>query len=314
MFRKFIYVYLIVLLAGCRAAAQTGATTPSAVTATPQPAASATSVPAGTSTPLPSTQPPPPTASPAAQTQAQASSCTGPRVRRDELVHSATMNEEIPVRLYLPPCDPPAGKGWPVIYLLHGAGWTERHWDDVLIDEAAEAGRINGTLPPLILVFPRRIDDSQQPGPEGDLPFEHFVVSELIPWVDSHTSAQADRDHRAIGGISRGGFWALEIAFHHPELFDSVGGHSPVVGSPSDALSPMGLLTNHAADLAQLRIWLDVGDKDSLGPGMAKLADSLKAADIPVTFHQWPGGHVEPYWAAHTSDYLAFYSAPWADN
>jgi enterochelin esterase-like enzyme len=230
------------------------------------------------------------------------------------LVHSATLNEEIPVRLYLPPCDPPSGKGWPVIYLLHGAGWTERHWDDVLIDEVAEAGRVNGTLPPLILVFPRRIEDSRQPGPEGDLPFEHFVVSELIPWVDSHTPAQADRDHRAIGGISLGGFWALEIAFHHPELFDSVGGHSPVVGSPGDALSPMGLMMNHAADLAKLRIWLDVGDQDSLGPGTANLADGLKAAGIPVTFHQWPGGHVEPYWEAHTGDYLAFYSAPWAGD
>jgi enterochelin esterase-like enzyme len=162
------------------------------------------------------------------------------------------------------------------------------------------------------LVFPRRIEDSRQPGPEGDLPFEHFVVSELIPWIDRHTPAQADRAYRAIGGISLGGFWALEIAFHHPELFDSVGGHSPVVGSPGDALSPMSLMASHAADLAKLRIWLDVGDQDGLGPGTAQLAAGLKAAGIPVTFHQWPGGHVEPYWEAHTGDYLAFYAASWA--
>lgn len=310
MFRQFIYVCLLSLLAGCTSIAQVGTLTPTASTAAPQPltGVAAIQTEALTSTSLTATP------LPATGSVAQNQSCTGPRVRRDELVPSATLNEDIPVRLYLPPCEPPTGQGWPVIYLLHGAGWTERHWDDVLVDEAAEAGRVNGSLPPLILVFPRRIEDSRQPGPEGDLPFEHFVVSELIPWVDSHTPAQADRAHRAIGGISLGGFWALEIAFHHPELFDSVGGHSPVVGSPDDALSPMSLVTNHAADLAKLRIWLDVGDQDGLRSGTAKLAASLKAADIPVTFHQWPGGHVESYWAAHTGDYLAFYSAPWTGD
>jgi enterochelin esterase-like enzyme len=312
MFRKFIYVCLLMLLAGCTSTAQMGTLTPTASTAAAQPLARAAAGLTEVFTSASVTATPPPVASSVAQNQIPVSSCTGPRVRRDELVPSATLGEEIPVRLYLPPCDPPAGKGWPVIYLLHGAGWTERHWDDVLIDEVAEAGRVNGTLPPLILVFPRRIEDSRQPGPEGDLPFEHFVVSELIPWIDRHTPAQADRAYRAIGGISLGGFWALEIAFHHPELFDSVGGHSPVVGSPGDALSPMSLMASHAADLAKLRIWLDVGDQDGLGPGTAQLAAGLKAAGIPVTFHQWPGGHVEPYWEAHTGDYLAFYAASWA--
>jgi enterochelin esterase-like enzyme len=146
------------------------------------------------------------------------------------------------VRIYLPPCNPCDEAGLPVIYLLHGVNADESQWDDVTMDEAADEGRAKGTLPPVILVFPKRLDDSTQPRPDGDLPFEHFVVTDLIPWVEAHTPARPDREARAIGGISRGGFWALEIAFRHPRLFSAVGGHSPVTGQKDDSYSPLGLV------------------------------------------------------------------------
>jgi enterochelin esterase-like enzyme len=312
MLRNYLlFTSLALLLAGCSTLVQAGqpTATPGTITSPLKPTA-AEKAPAASPQPAP-------TASPAGQKPVQPepqANCSGPSGRYDEVVPSQTLGQDIPVRLYVPPCDPPEGQGWPVIYLLHGAGWTERHWDDILMDEAADAGRADGTLPPVILVYPRRTVETREPGPDGDLPFEHFVVSELIPWVDHHFPTEADRAHRAIGGISLGGFWALEIAFHHPELFDSVGGHSPVVGAPSDALSPMSLMTNAADKLSALRIWLDVGDQDSLGPGTAKLADGLKAAGLPVIFNQWPGLHKEPYWMEHTTDYLNFYTLPWKSS
>jgi len=233
---------------------------------------------------------------------------------RDVMIPSEALGQTIPVRLYLPPCTPTDGSGFPVIYLLHGASADETQWDDVQADEAADNGRAQGTLPPVILVFPRRIDDAGSPRPDGDLPFEHFIVAELIPWVEKNTPARADREHRAIGGISRGGFWALEIAFHHPELFSAVGGHSSVVGAQGNLLSPMGLLLDHPAALRTLRVWLDGGSEDSLTQGAANLATHLAAADVPTQFEQWPGGHNRAYWRRHTADYLAFYTASWVDG
>jgi enterochelin esterase-like enzyme len=172
-------------------------------------------------------------------------------------VPSHTLGQDVPVRIYLPPCNPCGAVGLPVIYLLHGANADESQWDDVAADETVDEGRARGTLPPVILVFPKRLNDSTQPRSDGDLPFEHFVVAELIPWVEAHTPARPDHEHRAIGGISRGGFWALEIAFHHPKLFSVVGGHSPVTGRKDDPYSPLGLVTAHSAELRSLRVWLE---------------------------------------------------------
>lgn len=227
------------------------------------------------------------------------------------MVPSQTLGQDIPVRLYLPPCNPCRGVRFPVIYLLHGANADEDQWDDVGIDEAADAGYSQGTLPPVILVLPQRSTDGTVTLPNGDLPFEHFVTAELIPWVEAHTPAIADQAHRAIGGISLGGYWALEIAFHHPELFSAVGGHSPVTGQRTDPLSPMGLATIYSDKLRQLRVWLDVGDDDSLRTGTANLADELSTAGVPVTVEQWQGRHDRPYWQRHTAAYLDFYTALW---
>jgi enterochelin esterase-like enzyme len=246
--------------------------------------------------------------------ECQKASCQGASRRLDVWVPSQTLGQDVPVRIFVPPCDPCNSAGLPVIYLLHGASADESQWDDVAADEAADAGRIKGLLPPLILVFPKRIDDSAQPRPDGDLPFEHFVVSELIPWVEAHTPARPDRADRAIGGISRGGFWALEITFRHPELFGAVGGHSPVAGRKDDPYSPLGLVAAHPAELRSLRVWLDVGADDGLKAGVANLAADLTAAEIPTTFEQWPGGHNRPYWRSHTADYLAFYTALWSQS
>ena len=241
----------------------------------------------------------------------QETSCQAASHQLDMLVPSQTLGQEVPVRIFVPSCDSCTGAGLPVIYLLHGASADESQWDDVAIDEAADEGRAKGIFPPLILVFPKRIDDSFRPRPDGDLSFEHFVIAELIPWVEVHTPARPDRDHRAIGGISRGGFWALEIAFRHPDLFSAVGGHSPAVGPQSDPFSPLGLVSARPADLRSLRIWLDVGTEDSLRAGVAQLAAALTAAEIPNTLEQWPGGHDRPYWRSHVSDYLTFYTASW---
>lgn len=241
----------------------------------------------------------------------QEASCQKASHRLDALVPSQTLGQEVPVRIFIPPCDSCSSAGLPVIYLLHGASADESQWDDVAADEAADEGRAKGTLPPVILVFPKRTDDSTRPRPDGDLPYEHFVVAELIPWVEAHTPARPDRDHRAIGGISRGGFWALEIAFRHPELFSAVGGHSPVAGQKNDPYTPLGLVSIRPADLRSLRIWLDVGTEDSLRAGVINFAAELTAAEIPNTFEQWPGGHNRPYWRSHTADYLAFYTAAW---
>ena len=239
--------------------------------------------------------------------------CPGASQSLDVTMPSAALGKPVAVRLYLPPCQPNAGRCFAAIYLLHGAGADQTQWGDIGIATAADDGRAHGTLPPLILVVPLRPDDRADPRPDGDLPYEHFIVAELIPWVDQLTSACSAGTQRAIGGISRGGLWALEIAFHHPELFVAVGGHSPATQGEG-GLNPFGLLASNPAAIRALHVWLDVGDQDSLKSGGASLAAVLQADGVSTAFNQWPGGHNRAYWREHVPDYLTFYASQFSSD
>ena len=261
--------------------------------------------------PLPSPAALPPPAMPGLESAG--AGCPGASQSLDVMVPSAALGKPVAVRLYLPPCQPDAGRCFAAIYLLHGAGADQTQWGDIGMATAADDGRAHATLPPLILVIPLRPDDRADLRPDGDLPYEHFIVAELIPWVDQHTPACLARTQRAIGGISRGGLWALEIAFHHPELFVAVGGHSSVAQGDG-GLNPFSLLASHAAAIRALHVWLDVGDQDSLKSGDASLAAVLQADGVSTAFSQWPGGHSRAYWREHVADYLTFYASQFSSD
>jgi enterochelin esterase-like enzyme len=145
----------------------------------------------------------------------------------------------------------------------------------------------------------------------GGRSFEGVVVNELIPAVDKRFRTLADPEHRAIGGISRGGVWALEIAFTHPDLFSAVGGHSPAlaVNRATDNFDPMVLAKS--APIDALRIFLDAGDRDWTRTETQALSKVLADRYIPHTFTVGKGDHDYPYWATQVEAYLRFYGAPW---
>jgi S-formylglutathione hydrolase FrmB len=161
--------------------------------------------------------------------------------------------------------------------------------------------------------------------PEGDTgwwhdrdegPWGSYVLREAIPAALRRSGA--DRDRVAIGGISMGGFGALDLGRIEPKGFCAVGGHSPAVLTRGE----FGFGFDNAADyarhnllsLARQRslydapVWIDVGNHDPLRPAAAKLAHELRARGADVGFHVWPGGHDGVYWDAHFARYLRFYA------
>lgn len=126
-----------------------------------------------------------------------------------------------------------------------------------------------------------------------------------MPHIDQTYRTEADRTHRAIGGISMGGRSALTIVTQHPDLFSTAGGHSPV----TDAAIDLSLLTAQP-----VRIWLDVGTDDSLLASVEQFAQMLSKQKLSYTLRTWPGQHSRSYWRAHTADYLRFYTKTWLNS
>jgi enterochelin esterase-like enzyme len=213
--------------------------------------------------------------------------------------------------VYLPPCYDAGETRYPVVYLLHGIPMDEHHWLDEGIIEAANRLFSAGELPPYIIVMPHGDYGLYTDTSGGDKSFEGVFVNELVPFIDSRYRTLADSDHRAIGGISRGGVWALEIAFTHPGLFSAVGGHSPAlaVNRASSNYDPLDLAK--AAPIDKLRIFLDAGDVDWTRTGTMDLSKALSDRFIPYTFTTGHGDHDYPYWASQVDAYLRFYGAAW---
>lgn len=219
-------------------------------------------------------------------------------------------------RVYLPPCYEASGKSYPVLYMLHGLGdgMNDSQWDSMGLGEAADIGFARGALPPLIIVMPNGTNTHGYDLFAPTNSYEFMILDELIPHIENTYCTWNVREGRAIGGLSRGAFWALEIALRQPDKFSAVGGHSPALFDSKDipaANDPLELARD-ATDLQNLRIYIDHG-VDDWTVSMAEVFTSrLAARSIEYTYVVNPVGfHNEEYWSAHTADYLSFYTAQW---
>lgn len=213
-------------------------------------------------------------------------------------------------RIYLPPCYGRDGHSYPVLYVLHGSAQNDSHWDDIGLDEAAEQGILDGRIPPLVIVMPDggQIAQSTSGGPGS---YEQLILTDLIPQIETEYCVSEAAEGRAIGGLSRGGYWALEIAFRNPSHFVAVAGHSAALldVAAGPGIDPqMTALTN---DLGKLRILLDIGKDDWVLNNTYRLHEEMLAAGIPHTWQLNDGRHEDAYWSAHVAGYLDWYSESW---
>ncbi|MFW5748354.1 MAG: alpha/beta hydrolase [Chloroflexota bacterium] len=291
--------------------------TPVAVVISPLPSATATERPTSTPSPTPT---PAPTQTPFVQPTPTAFPCdedTG-RIESFNTFPSAVAGgENLRYLVYVPPCYVETQARFPVVYLLHGLSYREQQWEDIGAITALEQGIRLGVLPPMILVMPYFGTLGQRNSFPPDASYETHILEELIPAVESQFCVWEDRAYRAIGGISRGGFWAYSIALRNPDVFGAVGGHSAFF--PNDprevppAFDPVSIATNSSLlTEVDLRMYLDNAAADSAGLSQQRLSDRLRERRIPHTYVINPlGEHNNDYWSAYVSEYLEFYGRDW---
>jgi S-formylglutathione hydrolase FrmB len=206
---------------------------------------------------------------------------------------------------------PPGTRRRPLLVFLHGRGSSA---DAVLSDTFFRTLRGLGASAPIVLL-PDGGDHSYWHD-RRDGRWGSYVVREAIP-----TALRRFRTNRrvAIGGISMGGFGALDIARLYPLGFCAVGAHSAALwrrGSDTAAGAfdnardfarhdVLGVARRHPHLYGERPVWIDGGDADPFRAVDAELARTLRGR---ITYHLWPGGHESAYWDAHMRAYLRFYA------
>jgi len=205
-------------------------------------------------------------------------------------------------------------EGAPLLVFLHGRyGDAESYTGNEALFDA-----LDGTENAPVVAFPDGGESSYwHDRADGD--WGSYVTDEVIPAVEERFGTDPDRI--AIGGISMGGFGALDLARLHPGLFCAVGGHSPALWTDG-GLSAAGAFDD-AEDFAahdvvaagagagspfsKLPVWIDEGDKDPFKEADIAFVKNLQT-HTDLTGRIWPGGHDGDYWNQHWDEYFRFYA------
>jgi len=83
--------------------------------------------------------------------------------------------------------------------------------------------------------------------------YDEYIARDVVRYVDEHYRTRADRAHRGIGGLSMGGYGALIIALHYPDVFSAAASHSGVVSPLYLAPHPFATPARYATESDLLR-------------------------------------------------------------
>lgn len=236
--------------------------------------------------------------------------CLTPGRVVSETVPSQLAYGSLDVRVFLPPCYSETGQVYPTLYMFAGNTQDESFWDEAGLDEAANEAMLAGEMAPFIIVMADGgwVANNSSGGPNS---YEGVIMTEVIPYIEANYCASVHPSRRAIGGLSRGGYWSLEIAFQHPDKFVSVGGHSAALIDSAAGPNINPQYTALSNDLGDLRIYLDIGQDDYLLPNTLRLHEDMAAAGIPHEWHLNEGTHENSYWISRVAEYLDWYAQPW---
>ena len=211
--------------------------------------------------------------------------------------------------IYTPPGYETSGdRRYPVLYLLHGMGGDEEAWltqgraAQILDNLIAE-----GAVEPMIVVMPNgNASQEAAPGethfglvpPTVALPhtmdgaFEE-AFPDIIAYVDRTYRTKADKQHRAIAGLSMGGFHSLHTSKQYPDMFDYVGLFSaainPRVEGSEIYKDREAKLRRQFADAPKL-YWIAIGKDDFLYKDNEAYRKALDDMGVKYEYHKSAGG------------------------
>jgi enterochelin esterase-like enzyme len=211
---------------------------------------------------------------------------------------AVVLEEEIPFRVYLPPCYDPGGGASPTLYALHGKPFDEWHWDDLGLDEVAEAGIAAGDWPPFLIVMPYLPEPLFSSTDGGPGSYEQELLEGLIPFIEANYGSEPSAASRWLAGISRGGVWALEVGLSHPEVFGGVAALSPALAVNHSRPQYDPLVIAAGTGPFPPRLFLSAGETDWARAATERLGGILGEAGAAVVLQIAPGGHERTVWEA----------------
>lgn len=219
--------------------------------------------------------------------------------------------------VYTPPGYDNGRTRYPVLYLQHGAGetregWTKQGRADLILDNLIAAGKAK----PMIIVMETgyAVKPGAQPVPSPNGPprvpnaFEDVVSNDLIPMIDSTYRTIADRDHRAMAGLSMGGMQTMQITLGHLNKFSWIGSFSAPMRNFDAKTAYNGVFNDPTALNKKVHLlWIGAGTmEEAIHKGAQGLHETLDQLGIKNVFFESQGtSHEWLTWRRDLNDFAA---------
>ena len=200
-------------------------------------------------------------------------------------------------------------KKYPVLYLQHGYGENEIGWI-----YQGHAGRIadrllaDGKMKEMIIVMANgmpQVEQKDGPFPRFDT-FEHILLDDLIPFIESNYPVYTDKWNRAMAGLSMGSYQTSIITMTHPDLFGYVGVFSGFMSSPwPSADEHLAILDDPKKFAESFRVFYRaMGTEDTYFASFEKDDKTIATKDVNIYRTTFPGGHDWSVWRRCIHDFL----------
>jgi len=205
--------------------------------------------------------------------------------------------------VYTPPdYEKDAKTRYPVLYLQHGSfedetGWASQGKAGLILDNLIAGGK---AVPTIIVMdngyaYKPQTGETNQGRPVSA--FEEVMINEIIPMIDAKFRTMADREHRAIAGLSMGANQTMRIFMNNLDKFSHYGGFSGTSNYPSTSeIDPVTFLDGKFSNAAWLNkqckvFWLGLGTKEpNPFPGsVGAFRKMLEKQGIKYVYYESPG-------------------------
>ena len=227
--------------------------------------------------------------------------------------------------VYTPAGYETSGKEYPVLYLLHGIGGDENAWSELgraaqILDNLIAQGKAE---PMLVVMTNGNISQEACPGETSEgfkvptmmLPktmegsFE-TAFPDVVKFIEKTYRVKKDKAHRAIAGLSMGGFHSLFISINNPDMFGYVGLFSAAVDQQQNGQGGVpSVYTDRNAKIDQLfaknpkLFWIGIGKTDFLIKNNNDLRAYLDSKHHKYTYLETEGGHIWRNWRIYLSEF-----------
>ncbi len=227
-------------------------------------------------------------------------------------IQSTSMHKQINCVIIKPDAYKKKKKLFPAVYLLHGYSGNYSNW----ITKVPELKNFADKYQTIIVCPDGGFSSWYFNSPvDTTYKYETYISLELVNYIDAHYRTIADKNHRAITGLSMGGHGALFLALRHSDVFGAAGSMSGGVDLKEsknrfDIIKRIGDTITHAKEWHDLtvinlienhtntavKIIFDCGIKDIFINGNRSLHQKMLSLKIPHDYTERPGEHNWDYW------------------